>query len=77
MKFAIASLILFLGMYALAAQDELEAMLEKSTCNIVDLRGQPIKAKCDGFAQSPDKKTTKELDNKVSALSTDDELDVE
>lgn len=74
MKFILASLILFLGMYAFAEQDELEALLNQSTCDVRDAKGQPIPAKCDGFAQKP---KTKELDLKISTAPSDDELDIE
>lgn len=76
MKFILASLILFLGMYALAEQDELEVLLQQSTCEYKDAKGQPIPAKCDGIAQ-PKKNSSKELDNKVSSVPNDEELDVE
>lgn len=74
MKFILASLILFLGMYAFAAQDELEALLQQSTCDIKDAQGKPIPSKCDGFAQ---KKKSQDLDSKISSAPPDEEIDVE
>lgn len=77
MKFILASLILFLGMYALAEQDELEALLQQSTCDYRDADGQAIPSKCDGIAQPANADPTNELTNAVSSAPGDDELEVE